>query len=118
MTSAGCGANLASRTCANSSPPLTLTPTVNLCPYNAQGPRTANGSRCRTRPPNAETKSIAVSAFELACEMPPRHQPTRSTGSQQDGGTVDTRPTHDTILAGLKIVPPSQPATRHQTQFK
>src|SRR3546814_10062450 len=60
---------------------------VNLCPYNAQGPRTANGSRCRTRPPNAETKSIAVSAFELACEMPPRDQPRRSTGGQQVGGT-------------------------------
>jgi hypothetical protein len=31
-------ANLASRTCANSSLPLTSMPTVNPCPYNAQRP--------------------------------------------------------------------------------
>src|SRR3546814_9202973 len=37
-TSLGYGANLASRTCANSSLPLTSMPTVNPCPYNAQRP--------------------------------------------------------------------------------
>src|SRR3546814_19732093 len=35
-TSLGYGAHLASRTCANSSLPLTSIPTVNPCPYNAQ----------------------------------------------------------------------------------
>src|SRR3546814_196201 len=41
-TSPGCGANLASRTCANSWLPLTSMPTVNLCPCNAQGPYLAS----------------------------------------------------------------------------
>src|SRR3546814_20078140 len=49
-TSPGCGANLASRTCANSWLPLTSMPTVNLFPYNTQGLGRQGRRRKSTQP--------------------------------------------------------------------